>query len=181
MARTGEEILIWKLRYLRDRQAADELIRNYYKEIYGYVYRQVGEKEQAMDLTQEIFLGMLSGIGTYDKKKAGFRTWLYRIATHKIVDYYRSRAYQKRDAMVSIELLQLEGEGDLEIQATDQEMAAQIFHYLGSQDSILEEIFRLKFYGEYTFEEIGEILAIPVSTVKTKYYGAQKAIRKEFR
>ena len=44
---------------------------------------------------------------------------------------------------------------------------------------ILEELFRLKFYGGYTFEEIVHILEIAPSTVKTKYYAALKFVRKD--
>lgn len=71
------------------RAAAEELIRRYYDEIYRYAFRQTGQKETAMDITQEIFIAVLQSLPYYDEKKAGVRTWIYRIATHKIIDSRR--------------------------------------------------------------------------------------------
>lgn len=176
-----EPLLIWRLKKHQDQKAADHLIRLYYKEIYTYVFRQVGEKEQAMDLTQEIFLSVLQSIWSYQTDKAGFRTWLYKIATHKVVDYYRSKAYKTEQKCTTFEGVELEAEWNVEDCVTNTAMVAQIFLYLKKQDVLLEEIFRLKFYGEYTFEKIGEILSLSTSTIKTKYYGAVQSIRKEFR
>ena len=180
MENKKEQSLIRRLKRHRDRHAADELIRLYYNEIYGYVFRQLGEKERSMDVTQEIFISMLQSIWNYDSKKAGFRTWLYQIATYKVVDYYRSKSYRSDNLWISLDEVPLEDEWDVEQYVTRQELAEQIFRYLQDKDVTLEKIFRLRFYGEYTFEEIGEILAIPTSTVKTRYYTAQNEIRKEF-
>ena len=54
------------------RQAAENLVERYYDEIYVFVYRQTGHKEDAMDLTQSIFLAILRALSTYDPKKASF-------------------------------------------------------------------------------------------------------------
>ena len=78
--------LIKKIQRNGDRAAADELVRHYYDEIYGFVRKQVSNADIALELTQEIFISMLKTIGLYDiKRGAGFRTWMYRIATNKVV------------------------------------------------------------------------------------------------
>ena len=71
------------------RPAAERLVERYYDEIYVFVYRQTGQKEDAMDLTQSIFLAVLRALPSYDSKKAAFRTWLYRIAANKVIDARR--------------------------------------------------------------------------------------------
>ena len=71
------------------RDAAEKLIQSYYDEIYRFIYRQVGHKEDAMDLTQSIFIAVLRAIPSYQAKRASFRTWLYRIAANKIIDARR--------------------------------------------------------------------------------------------
>ena len=68
------------------RRAAEELVDAYYDEIYRFACRQTGDREDAMDLTQNIFLAVLRALSTYDRRRAGFRTWLYRIAANKAVD-----------------------------------------------------------------------------------------------
>lgn len=71
------------------RPAADKLIRAHYDEIYVFAYRQIGNKEDTMDLTQNIFLAVLRSLPSFDARKASFRTWLYRIAANKIIDARR--------------------------------------------------------------------------------------------
>ena len=87
--------LIRKIKRKQNKEAADVLIGRYYKEIYAFAYKQLGNRELAMDLTQEIFILILQGIGSFDEKKANFRTWAYRIASNKITDYYRSSAHKR--------------------------------------------------------------------------------------
>ena len=177
-----EQLLIRKVKS-RDRRAADKLIQRYYNEIYVYVFRRTCDKEQAMDLTQEIFLAMLHSIGRYDPDKASFRTWLYRIASHKVIDWFRGSEYQKVQQRTSLEEIDVEPLEtlDLEKLVTDKAFAEQILRWLKHQDEALETLIRLRVYGEKTFDEIAEVLNLPVSTVKTRYYTTLKAVRKEFR
>ena len=177
-----EQMLISRVKQ-RDRRAADKLIQRYYNEIYAYVFRQTGDKEQAMDLTQEIFLAVLQSIGRFDTKKAGFRTWLYRIASHKTIDWFRGSSHQRSGKQISLDQIDVEPmeKLDLEKLVTDKAFAEQILLWLQTQDETLETLIRLKIYGEKTFDEIAEVLNLPVSTVKTRYYAALKATRKEFR
>lgn len=179
MTEKQERKLIQRIRKRQDRQAADVLVTDYYREIYAYVFRRTEDQEQAKDITQEIFLGMLKSLWSYDERKASFRTWLYRIATYKIVDYFRS-VYHSTKNCAALEDLDIPEDSDLEHTVTDRQLASAVFSYLQQSDRILEEIFQLKFYGDYTFAQIGEILEIPESTVKTKYYSALKQIRKQF-
>ncbi|MDE7477469.1 MAG: RNA polymerase sigma factor, partial [Lachnospiraceae bacterium] len=54
-----------------------------------FVYRQVGSKEDAMDLTQNIFVAVLRSLPGYQSRHARFRTWLYAVANNKIIDARR--------------------------------------------------------------------------------------------
>ena len=73
------------------REAANQLIQAHYDEIYRFVYRQTGHKEDAMDLTQSIFIAVLRALPGYRAERGSFRTWLYRIASHKAIDCRRRR------------------------------------------------------------------------------------------
>jgi len=171
---------IRKVQKRGDRESADALISYYYREIYGYVYKQTTDKDLALDLTQEIFMGMLQSLASYDEKKAGFRTWLYKIATYRIVDYYRSKAYRYRQLSKEIDFEIVDGR-DFLVDLENQMEVERINEFVNGLAGQLQEIFRLKLYGEYSFLEISRLLDIPESTVKTKYYGLIRQIRKEFR
>ncbi|WP_158301706.1 RNA polymerase sigma factor [Paenibacillus mesophilus] len=98
----GELRLIKKIRRSGDRAATDELVRHYYDEIYCFVRKQISNADVALDLTHEIFISVLRTIGHYDARRgAHFRTWLYRIAANKVVDWFRSRAYRVMARSVS--------------------------------------------------------------------------------
>ncbi len=76
---------IRKIKLFGSSKDADSLVRAYYDEIYIFAARQISDKELARDLTQEIFISMLRSIASYQEKQSSFRTWLYRIATNKII------------------------------------------------------------------------------------------------
>ena len=74
--------------------AANNLVSKYYKEMYAFHYKQTLDPDLSLDVTQELFITVLQSIHAYDPKKASFRTWLYRIASNRIVDYFRSKHYR---------------------------------------------------------------------------------------
>ncbi len=174
-----EALLIYKIRENNDRTAADQLIRNYYKEIYGYVYRQIGNKEISMDLTQDIFISVLQSIAFYESSKGTFRTWLYRISTNKIIDYFRSRSFKEMTVTLNLDDIVAAGEEDVFTIVSSRETTQKITAMVSEFDMVSNEIFRLKLFGEYTFLQISELLHLNESTVKTKYYTMIKKIRKE--
>ena len=74
-----EQTWIRAIQRRNSREAAEQLIQTYYDEIYRFVYRQTGSKEDAMDLTQSVFIAVLRALAGYRAERASFRTWLYRI------------------------------------------------------------------------------------------------------
>lgn len=173
-----EDRLIRKIQKNADRKSADILIRRYYDEIYIYAYRQIGNKENAMDVTQDIFMSVLKSINSYDRKKSSFRTWLYRVSTNKIIDYRRRQNGTKGQAVL------LENDfyisEDFESQIEERELVDEVEKYISGFDCAHQEVFRLKLFGGYTLKEISDILKLPESTVKTRYYRILKSVRKEF-
>lgn len=172
--------LIKKIKKKSDRIAANELISKYYKEIYSYVYKQTVDKELSMDLTQEIFISVLKSISNYDEKKASFRTWLYKIATYKLVDYYRSKYYKYNAIAISIDDFDIYDREDIEVTIENKEDIEKIISIVNRLGVVDQQVFRLKIFSDYTFLEISNALEIPESTAKTKYYSILKKIRKDF-
>lgn len=172
--------LIKKIKNKNSKSAADELISKYYKEIYIYVYKQTSDKELSMDLTQEIFISVLKSITNFDDSKASFRTWIYRIATNKVVDYFRSKNYKYNTTTETIEYKQINDESDFTVSLEHKEDVEKIQNIVNKLSGEHQEIFRLKIFLESTFIEIGQVLKIPESTVKTKYYSIIKKVKNEF-
>lgn len=174
-----EKRWISKIQSRADKNAANELISKYYKEIYTYVYKQTTDKETSMDITQEIFISMLKSIDGYAEKKSSFRTWLYKIATYKVIDYFRSRQYQEPSIFIDIGSIALSDDRDLIAELENADRIKEILKVVNRCEIQSQEIFRMKIFAGYTFSQIAGILDFPESTIKTKYYALIKKIKKE--
>ena len=158
------------------RPAAERLAERYYDEIYRFAYRQLGNKEDAMDLTQNIFLAAIRALPGYDRKKASFRTWLYRIAANKVIDLRR----RVQPVQLPLEDLDLADPEDYAARTLNRALLEQIERYVSGLDPRLQAVFRLRLYGERTFPEIAAALGQPESTVKSQYHRLLQQLRKEF-
>ena len=171
-----EQKWIRRIRLFGSKKDADQLVRSYYDEIYIFVFRQINDTEKALDLTQDIFISMLQSISAYKRQMARFRTWLYRIATNKVIDY------RKKYVPVSVDIEEIEAIEPYDFVETwmQGELLKKIEKYVCKYQVFIQQIFRLHIYGDYTFAEISRIVEMPEATVKTKYYRLMKDIRKEF-
>lgn len=180
-----DEQLIRKIRRSRSREAADTLISRYYKEIYAYTYRQTGEQELSMDLTQEIFIAILQGIDSFDVRKAQFRTWMYRVASNKITDYYRSRQHQKK--LLETPFPEEDTDGGQFFAAADslleqvlnRDLVRRAMTVIVQFDTDWIRIFQKKCFEERTFAEIAQELGLSENTVKTRFYTMVRRVKKE--
>ena len=88
---TDISLVVEKARKL-DSQAIANIFEYYYPKIYRYLYYRVNSKEEAEDLTSEVFVRLVKSI----KYQTGnFEAWLYRIAKNLLIDYYRHKAVRK--------------------------------------------------------------------------------------
>ncbi|MBQ3514054.1 MAG: RNA polymerase sigma factor [Lachnospiraceae bacterium] len=187
--------LVRKIKRKQNREAADILVERYYKEIYGFTYRQTGDLELSMDLTQEIFISILQGIHTFEERKASFRTWAYHVAANKITDYYRSLARKKREMEVPF-LLDADEEGsgmgisEERLQNANQvtdvlegvmkrETIQRVMEVVVQFKSEWIQIFQKKCFEEMTFAEISEELGLSENTIKTRFYSMIRKIKQE--
>jgi len=97
---TDEELLL-EYRCTGIREAFDELVHRYERELYKYLYYYLGNSANADDVFQKTFMVVLQECDTFNADRA-FRPWLYRIATNEAVNHLR-KAKQKRYSMVSMD------------------------------------------------------------------------------
>ncbi|MDU4117873.1 MAG: sigma-70 family RNA polymerase sigma factor [Clostridium perfringens] len=176
--RINEKKLITLVKKNNDKKAAGEIVNFYYKEIFAYVFRQTSNEELSKDLTQEIFISMLKSLGSFDDEKASFRTWLYKIASNKIIDNYRSTYYKYVTVVDEFEEGLVGYENDLEESFQLKEDAKEILEIINTLNTSIQQILRLKIFGGMTFLEIASLIDMSESTVKTKYYSSIKKIKK---
>lgn len=74
-----------------DLQALGQLYELFLNRIYRYIFVRVQNKEEAEDLTSQVFLKMVENIGNFSWQGFSFSAWLFKIAHNLVVDWYRSR------------------------------------------------------------------------------------------
>ena len=173
---------IHRIKLFGSSKDADSLVRLYYDEIYIFVAKQISDSELAYDLTQEIFISMLHSIGSYQEKLSSFRTWLYRIATNKVIDFRRKTAVdtisleELGEAETKDYIAKIDYKNDMD----QAELLQKIECFVSGFQTDVQQIFRLHIYGGQTFQEIAVLTEMPESSVKSKYYRLLKQIRREF-
>ena len=96
------------------------------------------------------------------------------------VDYFRSRTTE-RNRVLDREDVDIPDEAEFTRQIELKDLLSRLQGYVNSLEIDLQQIFRLKFFGEYTFAQIAALLSLPESTVKSKYYRLLKVLREEFK
>lgn len=175
----NEKQWIRKIAKHASKEAAGKLVAKYYKEMYVFMYKQTLDEQLSLDLTQELFITVLKSIANYNEQRASFRTWLYKVAANRLVDYYRSRSYKEASRLEPIEEHEFEDPQDVAVSLEYKEDYEQVTALVNQLEAVSQQIIRLKLFGEYTFQEIAAAERMPESTVKTKYYASLNWIRKK--
>jgi len=72
-----------------------QLYDKYQPQIYRFIFLKVSQKEEAEDLTHQVFLSAWKNISRYEERNFPFSSWLYRIARNKVIDHYRTHKEHK--------------------------------------------------------------------------------------
>jgi len=142
------------------------------KVIYNYIRSQIKNDEDVQDIVQETMLAIWSGL-KYFRNDSSFRTWVIGIARRKIYDYYRSKyKIPEVSDFDSVDSLMTEDESDKLIKAMD------VNNAVIRLDSIEQELVFLAFNAQLTYQEISEVVRIPVGTVKSRMSAIKSKLRK---
>lgn len=167
----SEEELISNVQ-LGNKEALNILIEKYYQLIFGYFYKAIGDYHQSKDLTQEVFIKMVTGISKY-KHKTEFKNWLFTIASNHLKNYWR--IVKRRPVCSDFEEEAISDENSME-QTIVQSEIARALKLLPKEQ---QEAVLLKYYGGFQIKEIAQITKSKESTVKMRIkYGLEK-LRKE--
>ena len=174
LARDQEQKWIRAILRRGDRAAADALVRTHYDALYAYIWRQVGDAEDALDLTQDSFIAALQSLASYDRRKSAFRTWLYHIASHKVIDHRR------KFKMATVPLTEdISSPDEFTAIVHDQALLAQAEELVRREDPLEQEIFRLRVYGDCSFPQIATVTGQAEAKIKSRYYRLMTRLRKE--
>lgn len=163
----------------------DELVKNYYKKIYKLALYQLQDKNEAEDLTHDIFYKVLNSIGSF-QNRSDLYTWIYRIALNTIRNYLRRKkivkfiSFENDPTETSRSLTGLTDDPALKSES-DQEKMIKL-KKLGDALKKLSERERNAFfffhYEKMRQKEIAEVMSTSVSAVESLIFKSMKKIRK---
>ena len=164
--------------------AFGELYDRYYSQIFGYVFRRTASIEIAQDVTSEVFFKALKNLGQFRWRGTPFPSWLYRIATHEIANYFRKNKHGQfclKEVSNSISLSNPSAETEL-IEAEAELKRHEEFLTLHQNISKLpvkyQEVIALRFFENKQVKEIGEILGKRKGTIKSLLHRGLEKLRK---
>jgi RNA polymerase sigma-70 factor (ECF subfamily) len=143
------------------------LYEKYYSRILKFVYQRVVTKDEAFDITQQVFLQAMLSLGKYELKGFPFSSWLYRIALNEL-----NQAFRKNKKQRGINL----GEGYLkgiveELDDTsNEEKEAALLESLTHLEEEEFQLIEMRFFEKRPFSEIGEILEVSEASAKMRLY-----------
>lgn len=163
-----------------DRTAYSVLVRRHQRAVHRHLLRMVGVPDDAMELTQEVFVRAWQALPQWEPS-ARFRTWLLRIASNAALDLLRRRR--------TVEFVPLDdGVGEAADPAAGPERKAQAAQELRRLEAALarltpehREILLLREIEDLSYEELASVLALTVGTVKSRLARARAALIEESR
>jgi len=162
-----------------DQDAFAQLVQRYQRRIFNLVYRMLQQYEEASEITQETFLAAWQGLPSF-RGEARFATWLYRIAYNCALKQLETR---KRDralqtALQAEQALESEDTFDrADAQIDEHERQAFVQEHLSHLPAKYRIVLILRHLQDKTYEEMAEILAMPVGTIKTHLFRARNLLK----
>jgi RNA polymerase sigma-70 factor (ECF subfamily) len=158
-------------------EAYNLLVSRWEKRVYNYLLRLTRHREDALDLTQDVFLKAYQNLRKLDDPER-FAPWLYRIAHNEAYSLFRKRRPESESEEVAAEAtetgINVAGSSVFPI-----ELSLAVAAALDRLSPDQREAVVLKHYQGFKFEEMAEILECPVSTVKSRLYTALELLKAE--
>ena len=170
-----------------DQKAFEELTRRHRPSVYHIVFKIVRHRDTADDLVQETFMKAFSSLAGY-RPEFRFSTWLYKIAANCSIDYLRKKR---------IQALSLDGspdgrEGNREFEVADysyhperdlvrKEQRFSIEEAIESLPDKYRQVIIYRHREDKSYEEIADLLRIPIGTVKARIFRARELLKKKLK
>lgn len=166
----------------RDRDAFRELYQRYFPRVYAYIAYRVGRRQDAEDLTADVFLRALNGLVRFEDRGPGaFAAWLFRIAHNLVQESYRRRGTAP-EALPLDQLPDLAGHALLPEEALlRKEQFAVLRCLVGTLSPRGREVVLLKFFGELRNREIATLLGLDERTVGAYLSRALQELNRKYR
>ncbi|MBD3224168.1 MAG: sigma-70 family RNA polymerase sigma factor [Caldithrix sp.] len=159
----------------------------YRNSVYHIIYRMVHNEQEAEDLTQDVFIKAYNSLNSFNEAYA-FSTWLFKIATNHCIDFFRKRKLKTHSMEQTVrykddEIKQEYADTDPNVEKNI--LAREKSKLIKKAIANLPEKYRtaivLRHQEERSYEEIAQMLDLPLGTVKARIFRAREMLKKSLR
>jgi len=169
----------------------EELVQRHMKRVYSIVYRTVSHKEEAEDITQEVFVKVYHGLKKFEQQSS-FSSWLYRIATNSALDALDKTRRRSKNIAPTMQPGQTGGEkiNPINLQASPaagpeeevmrKELRECIHKVFKKLDREQARLLLMRDFEDMSYDEIARLLEIGLSAVKMRIHRSRLAFQQIF-
>jgi RNA polymerase sigma-70 factor (ECF subfamily) len=150
-----------------DRKHFGELYSKYHDSVARFVYQRVGSKDEALDITQQVFMQAMIALDKYESRGFPFSSWLYRIALNEVNGRYRKNKNQR---VINIDDTSLQTVMAEINEPNADEKEEKLLMCLQELEEDEVELLQMRFFEKRPFKEMAEIKDSNESAVKMKVY-----------
>jgi RNA polymerase sigma-70 factor (ECF subfamily) len=174
-----------------DETAFDQIVERYQDLVFNLALRMLGRRDEAYDLSQEVFLQIYQKLGSF-RREASLRTWIYRIVLNRAKN--RQRWWRRREReMTAVTVEDAERQGSMELSTSvavgvallpdraleRKELGKILQEAIATLPFDQRTILLLKEIEGLSYEEISRTLDLAIGTVKSRLARARKALRRK--
>lgn len=165
-------------------KAYTKLVKKYERALHFYIMKMIKDQSKVEDLVQEVFVKAFDNLHSYNTNYA-FSTWLYRIATNHTIDYLRKKKLQtlsidepvsSRDGEMEMQLPDETAQTDRDIIRSERQQIVQ--QAIDELPEKYRDVIKLRHMQEKSYQEIAEVLDLPLGTVKAHIFRAREMLYK---
>lgn len=175
MKANGGEVMeseqMLKLLTKGDTGSFEQLVDNYEKKIYGYIYTMIRSRETAKDITQDVFINIYKNLYKYDPEYP-IKPWIFKIAYNTTMNYIRKNKKHLSDIPIdklSTSTASKDNSGKIDFKN-------ELYTELNKLKPICRTIVILRLIEDMPFEQISCMLNISVSSVKHRFYRSKSTL-----
>ena len=159
----------------QDSEAFTKLYEKHFTEVYRYVALRIGDRIEAEDVTQQVFVNALQSIGNYKWRGVPFAAWLYRIARNLIIDRSRKLA---RERVMPLDETMVQADADPALFVEQKLSMEQLSIAIKRLTAAQREVIALRFASGLSTAEVAKTMGKSEGAVKALQHSGVVALRK---
>ena len=161
-----------------DSRFFEPLYTRYYQPVFRFIYQRLEDKENAFDITAQVFLKALTNLSKYQFRGVPFSSWLFRIAFSEINQAFRNDKFKHTINVDSPSAKRLAGEIEDDTLENYEKWIPALLNKLDEEEVAMIE---MRFFEGRSFKEIGEILNITENNAKVRGHRAIEKLRNVYK